>query len=75
MSNTNNSPIEVSLEADRTYYWCACGKSGGQPLCDGAHKGSSVAPLAFKVDDNKQAWLCSCKKTKNPPYCDGSHNS
>ena len=27
-------PVEV--EAGKTYYWCTCGKSAKQPLCDGA---------------------------------------
>ena len=34
------SPIPVEVEAGKTYYWCSCGKSAKQPLCDGAHKGS-----------------------------------
>ena len=25
-----------------TYWWCACGKSSGQPFCDGSHKGTGV---------------------------------
>ena len=30
--------IKVAVEADMTYYWCACGKSANQPMCDGTHK-------------------------------------
>lgn len=26
------SPIEVTLEANRQYYWCACGLSKSQPF-------------------------------------------
>ena len=32
------SPIEVTLEANRQYYWCSCGLSKSQPFCDGSHK-------------------------------------
>lgn len=68
------SPIEVSLEAGRQYYWCACGLSKSQPFCDGSHKGTNFTPKAFSVNENKRAWLCTCKKTGNAPFCDGTHN-
>lgn len=66
-------PYAVELSPD-TYYWCACGKSKTQPLCDGAHSGTDFSPVAFTVTEQKTVSLCGCKKTKNPPYCDGSHN-
>ena len=37
-----NTPIKVALEKDKTYYWCACGKSENQPFCDGSHKGQQL---------------------------------
>ncbi len=67
-------PVEVKLEANKTYYWCSCGKSKNQPFCDGSHKGSEFAPKAFSVSEDQTAWLCVCKKTKNAPFCDGSHS-
>jgi len=70
----NHQPIEVTLEAGKTIYWCTCGKSATQPLCDGSHQGSDKEPLAFTPDESKTAYLCTCKKTGTPPYCDGSHN-
>jgi len=70
----SSQPIEVKLEANKTYYWCSCGKSKNQPFCDGSHKGSGFEPKAFTVTESKSAWLCTCKKTGNAPYCDGSHN-
>lgn len=31
------APYKMSVKAGRTYYWCACGRSANQPLCDGTH--------------------------------------
>lgn len=67
------APIPVNLEAGRDYYWCTCGQSQRQPFCDGAHKGSSFAPLVFQAAAGGEKYLCTCKATRNPPYCDGSH--
>ncbi len=66
-------PIAVDLEAGKTYYWCACGRSAKQPFCDGSHKDTGMEPLAFTADETKTAYLCACKKTAGKPYCDGSH--
>ena len=33
-------PYPVVVEAGKSYWWCACGKSARQPFCDGAHKGA-----------------------------------
>ena len=71
---TKFTPIEVSLEAEKKYYWCTCGRSQSQPFCDGSHKGTFFVPQAFSVNEDKKAWLCTCKKTGNGPYCDGTHS-
>lgn len=68
-----DAPLPVELEAGKTYYWCACGRSATQPFCDGAHKGGGMSPTAFTAEKSATAYLCTCKQTKNPPYCDGSH--
>jgi CDGSH iron-sulfur domain-containing protein 3 len=68
------SPIEVTLEAERQYYWCTCGLSKSQPFCDGSHKHTNFTPKAFSVTENKTAWLCTCKKSGKAPFCDGTHN-
>ncbi len=69
------SPIALDVEAGKTYYWCTCGKSAKQPLCDGSHKESSFTPLAWTAPESKTAYLCACKHTKNAPLCDGSHKA
>lgn len=68
-------PYFLEIEANKPYFWCSCGKSSKQPLCDGAHKGSGMKSLAFEGKDKKTVVLCGCKHTKTPPFCDGTHAS
>ena len=67
------APYGLQLEPG-TYWWCACGRSKGQPFCDGSHKGTEFAPVKTEILSRKNVWLCGCKHTKGPPFCDGSHN-
>lgn len=67
------APYGTPLEAGKTYYWCACGRSAKQPFCDGSHKGTDFTPQAYVAEKSGTAWLCGCKASKNPPLCDGSH--
>jgi CDGSH-type Zn-finger protein len=55
--------------------WCSCGKSDGQPYCDGSHITDKVfLPIVVTIEKaGKVAW-CGCKHSNNKPYCDGSHN-
>ena len=69
------SPIAVELEAGKTYYYCTCGKSAGQPFCDGSHKGTDFTPHAFTADTSRTAYLCACKHSGNQPFCDGAHKA
>jgi CDGSH-type Zn-finger protein len=68
-------PVSVQLEAGKTYAWCVCGLSKGQPFCDGAHRTTEFRPLVWKATEAKEVWLCQCKRTNNPPYCDGAHKT
>ena len=63
-------PIVMSVEADKTYWWCACGLSKKQPFCDGSHKGTDVVPLRYEPDQAGQTQFCVCKQTRTPPFCD-----
>lgn len=66
-------PIALELEPG-DHWWCACGLSAHQPMCDGSHKGTGCAPKKLTVTEKKKVWLCQCKHTANPPFCDGSHS-
>lgn len=68
-------PYAVEVEAGKSYWWCACGRSKGQPFCDGSHKGTGINPVEHKAEQSGTAYFCGCKRTSNPPFCDGSHNA
>ena len=67
------APYAVDVEAGKTYFWCACGKSANQPFCDGSHKGTSFAPVPYKAEADGKAFFCGCKHSAKQPMCDGSH--
>jgi CDGSH-type Zn-finger protein len=67
------SPVPIEVEEGKTYYWCACGKSANQPFCDGSHKGSEFAPVAWTAGESGRKFFCACKQTDGQPFCDGSH--
>ncbi|MFN4088501.1 MAG: CDGSH iron-sulfur domain-containing protein [Alphaproteobacteria bacterium] len=69
------APYAVEVQAGRKYFWCSCGLSARQPLCDGSHKGSSFSPLAWEATEDTTIWFCGCKATHGQPLCDGTHNS
>ena len=68
-----NRPVVLELEPGKSYWWCSCGRSAGQPFCDGSHKGTEFTPLETKVEERKSYALCQCKRTATVPWCDGSH--
>ncbi len=69
----DKKPVKIELDADKTYYWCSCGKSKKQPFCDGSHTDTDFKPVEFSPDTTGPAWLCQCKHSKRSPFCDGSH--
>ena len=67
-------PLAIDVEAGKSYWWCACGRSKSQPFCDGSHKGTSFTPIMFTAETSEEVWFCGCKATGAKPFCDGSHN-
>jgi len=63
----------VDVEAGKSYWWCACGKSQKQPLCDGSHQGTGIKPVEYKAEKSGTVYFCGCKHSKNGCLCDGSH--
>jgi CDGSH-type Zn-finger protein len=66
-------PYAVKIEAGKSYFWCACGKSMRQPFCDGSHTGTEFKPVKFDAAESKTVYFCGCKHSGNAPLCDGSH--
>jgi CDGSH-type Zn-finger protein len=69
------SPFGVEVEAGKTYYWCACGRSSNQPFCDGSHKDTEFSPVSFTAEKSEKVFLCGCKRSTKAPFCDGSHKN
>jgi CDGSH-type Zn-finger protein len=67
------APIPIEVEAGKSYWWCACGRSKTQPFCDGSHKVTSFTPIEFKAEKSERAFFCTCKRSAKKAHCDGSH--
>ena len=68
-------PFPVEVEAGKTYFWCACGRSQKQPFCDGSHKVTALTPIAYKAETAGTLYFCGCKGSKRAPLCDGTHKT
>ena len=68
------APFPVEVEAGKTYFWCACGRSSNQPFCDGSHKDTSITPIKHMAEKDGKLFFCGCKATGKIPLCDGTHN-
>ncbi len=66
------SPMTLELDAG-DYWFCTCGNSTSQPLCDGSHKGTAFTPLKFTIEEKRRVALCACKHSKEGHLCDGTH--
>jgi len=66
---------KMEVELGKAYWWCACGKSGKQPLCDGSHKGTGFSPVKFDATETGIVSFCGCKQSGKAPRCDGSHKN
>jgi CDGSH-type Zn-finger protein len=56
-----------------TYWFCACGHSKKQPLCDSSHKQTEIKPIKFEISEKRLVKLCGCKESKLGHICDNSH--
>lgn len=68
------APYPVEVEAGKSYFWCACGRSAKQPFCDGSHKETGLEPVRYKAEKSGKVFFCGCKQTSKPPLCDGTHS-
>jgi len=71
----SDTPYVMQVEAGKKYFWCSCGKSSKQPLCDGSHQGTDFSPVRYDATVDKRVFFCGCKVSKKQPLCDGSHNN
>ena len=67
------APFAIEVEAGKSYFWCACGRSANQPFCDGSHKDTGLSPVKFTAEKDGRAFFCGCKKSAAAPMCDGTH--
>ena len=69
------APYQFEVESGRKYFWCACGRSKKQPICDGSHSGTGSTPSVYEAMEAKTVWFCGCKASGKKPLCDGTHKS
>ena len=66
-------PLPINIEAGKSYWWCACGRSKSQPFCDGSHEGTGFEPMEWTATRSGMVNFCTCKRTARPPVCDNTH--
>ncbi len=70
----SDGPVSMEVEEGKSYFWCSCGLSKSQPLCDGSHAGSGLGPVKYEAEKSGTVHFCGCKATKSGTMCDGSHS-
>lgn len=71
----SDTPFGIDVEAGKTYFWCACGRSASQPFCDGSHADTGITPVKYEAEESTSVFFCGCKSTGTAPLCDGSHKN
>ncbi len=71
----SDTPFGIDVEAGKTYFWCACGRSASQPFCDGSHADTDITPVRYEAEESTSVFFCGCKSTGTAPLCDGSHKN
>ena len=74
-SIAQKGPYAFAVEAGKSYWWCACGKSKLQPFCDGSHKDTAFTPIEFRATETTTVQFCGCKHSAKKPLCDGAHKN
>ena len=75
ITNFQNTPLNVNIEANRKFAYCTCGHSDTFPSCDGSHRTYGGKPIKLTLEKDQKLTLCRCGESKNLPHCDGSHLS
>ena len=58
-------PYQFRVQAGRNYFWCACGRSKKQPICDGSHSGTGLTPVIYEAKETKDEFVNDVKKIGN----------
>ncbi len=67
---------KIDVEAGKSYWWCACGKSGKQPFLRRLAQGHHVYADEVRCRAGRHGVVLRLRKQSGnaPPRCDGSHN-
>lgn len=56
-------PIAYDVEEGKTYYWCSCGESKTQPLCDRSDCGSKAVAYHAELTETLFFVIANSQKT------------
>lgn len=72
-TGASKTPFAFEVQSGKDYYWCSCGRSSTQPLCDGQHQGTSFKPEKYTASEDKTVYVCGCGQSATMMFCDGAH--